>query len=148
MCHHAVDQGYPQSKVWQDFVRTKTSGAMGRDGLRSTHPIEARVKNPEEIEELFDEISYGKGASILRMIEAYIGPDKFQNGVAKYLQEFRYSNASGSDLWNHLEQASGLDVSRVMEAWIGKVGYPVVKASLSSGKLVLEQERFLLSGAR
>src|SRR5947199_1366662 len=148
MGHHAVDQGYPQWKVWQDFVRTQTSGAMGRDGLRSTHPIEARVKNPEEIEELFDEISYGKGASILRMIEAYIGPDKFQKGVSKYLQQFRYSNASGSDLWNHLQQASGLDVSRIMEGWIGKVGYPVVKASLSSGKLVLEQERFLLSGAR
>src|SRR2546428_553007 len=73
MGHHAVDQGYPQWNVWQDFVRTQTSGAMGRDGLRSTHPIEARVKNPEEIEELFDEISYGKGASILRMIEEYIG---------------------------------------------------------------------------
>src|SRR5438094_9610673 len=82
------------------------------------------------------------------MIEAYIGPDKFQKGVSKYLRQFRYSNASGSDLWNHLQQASGLDVSRVMEGWIGKVGYPVVKASLSSGKLVLEQERFLLSGAR
>src|SRR6266705_132207 len=148
MGHHAVDQGYPQWKVWQDFVRTQTSGAMGRDGLRSTHPIEARVKDPAEIDELFDEISYGKGASILRMIEAYIGPDKFQKGVGNYLKQFRYSNAAGRDLWNHLQQASGVDVSRVMEEWISKVGYPVVKASLSQGKLVLEQERFLLSGSR
>src|SRR2546426_367196 len=123
-------------------------GAMARDALNSTHPIEAKVRSPEEIEELFDEISYGKGASILRMIEAYIGPDNFQKGVSKYLQQFRYSNASGSDLWNHLQQASGMDVSSVMEGWIGKVGYPVVRASLSSGKLMLEQERFLLSGAR
>src|SRR6266571_1061708 len=126
----------------------KPGGKMARDALKSTHPIEAKVRSPEEIEELFDEISYGKGASILRMIEAYIGPDKFQKGVSKYLQQFRYSNASGSDLWNHLQQASGMDVNHVMEGWIGKVGYPVVKASLSSGKLVLEQERFLLSGAR
>src|SRR5881296_439465 len=148
MGHHAVDQGYPQWKVWQDFVRTQTSGAMGRDGLRSTHPIEARVKNPEEIEELFDEISYGKGASILRMIESYIGTDKFRKGVSKYLQQFRYSNASGRDLWSRLQEASGMDVSSVMEGWISKVGYPVVNASLSQGKLVLEQERFLLSGAR
>jgi tricorn protease interacting factor F2/3 len=121
---------------------------MARDALNSTHPIEAKVKSPEEVEELFDEISYGKGASILRMIEAYIGPDKFQKGVSKYLQQFRYSNASGRDLWNHLQEASGMDVSSVMQTWIGKVGYPVVKASLSHGKLVLEQERFLLSGAR
>jgi len=55
---------------------------MARDALNSTHPIEAKVRSPEEIEELFDEISYGKGASILRMIEAYIGPDKFQKGVS------------------------------------------------------------------
>src|SRR5437899_8819679 len=82
------------------------------------------------------------------MIEAYIGPDKFQKGVSNYLKQFRYSNAAGRDLWNHLQQASGVDVGRVMEEWISKVGYPVVKASLSQGKLVLEQERFLLSGSR
>ena len=148
MAYKVVDWAYPQWKIWQDFVKNSTGGAMARDALNSTHPIEAKVRSPEEIEELFDEISYGKGASILRMIEAYIGPDKFQKGVSKYLQQFRYSNASGSDLWNHLQQASGMDVNHVMEGWIGKVGYPVVKASLSSGKLVLEQERFLLSGAR
>src|SRR6184192_3072694 len=145
MGHHAVEQGYPQWKVWQDFVRTQTSGAMGRDGLRSTHPIEARVKNPEEIEELFDEISYGKGASILRMIEAYIGPDKFQKGVAKYLEKFRYSNASGQDLWSHLQEASGTDVNRIMEAWISKPGFPIITATLSDKKLNLEQERFLMA---
>src|SRR5712692_3482866 len=148
MAYKVVDWAYPQWKIWQDFVKNSTGGAMARDALNSTHPIEAKVRSPEEIEELFDEISYGKGASILRMIEAYIGPDKFQKGVSNYLQQFRYSNASGSDLWNHLQQASGMDVSHLMEGWIGKVGYPVVKASLSSGKLVLEQERFLFSGAR
>jgi len=146
MGHRAVEQGYPQWKVWQDFVRTQTAGAMGRDGLRSTHPIEARVKNPEEIEELFDEISYGKGASILRMIEAYIGPDKFQKGVAKYLEKFRYSNASGQDLWNHLQEASGTDVNRIMEAWISKPGFPIITATLSEKKLLLEQERFVMAG--
>src|SRR6266571_927433 len=148
MGHKAVDSAYPKWTIWQDFVRTQTAGAMGRDGLKSTHPIEAKVHDPEEIEELFDEISYGKGASILRMIEAYIGPDNFQKGVGTYLQQFRYSNASGRDLWDHLQQASGLDVSHIMGEWISKIGYPVVKASLSQGTLVLEQERFLLSGAR
>ncbi len=146
MGHKAVDAGYPQWTVWQDFVRTQTSGALGRDGLKSTHPIEAKVKDPEEIEELFDEISYGKGASILRMIEAYIGADNFRKGVAKYLEKFRYSNASGSDLWNHLQEASGTEVNRIMEGWISKAGYPVVTASLAGDKLQLSQERFLLAG--
>jgi tricorn protease interacting factor F2/3 len=147
MAYKVVDSAYPQWKIWQDFVKNSTGGAMARDALNSTHPIEAKVRSPEEIEELFDEISYGKGASILRMIEAYIGPDNFQKGVSKYLQQFQYSNASGRDLWDHLQQASGLDVSHIMGEWISKIGYPVVKASLSQGKLVLEQERFLLSGS-
>ena len=142
----STDRAYPEWKVWQDFVRTSTSGAMGRDALTKTHPIMAKVHDPEEIEELFDEISYGKGASILRMIEAYIGSENFKKGVAQYLQKFRYSNASGHDLWSSLQEASRTDVSRIMEGWISQEGFPVVKASLVDGRLTLEQERFLLTG--
>ncbi len=142
----STDRAYPEWKVWQDFVRTSTSGAMGRDALTKTHPIMAKVHDPEEIEELFDEISYGKGASILRMIEAYIGSENFKKGVAQYLQKFRYSNASGHDLWSSLQEASGTDVSRIMEGWISQEGFPVIKASLVDGRLTLEQERFLLTG--
>jgi len=142
----STDRAYPEWKVWQDFVRTSTSGAMGRDALTKTHPIMAKVHDPEEIEELFDEISYGKGASILRMIEAYIGSENFKKGVAQYLQKFRYSNASGHDLWSSLQDASGTDVSRIMEGWISQEGFPVIKASLVDGRLTLEQERFLLTG--
>jgi len=142
----STDRAYPEWKVWQDFVRTSTSGAMGRDALTKTHPIMAKVHDPEEIEELFDEISYGKGASILRMIEAYIGSENFRRGVAQYLQNFRYSNASGHDLWSNLQEASGTEVSRIMEGWISQEGFPIVKASLAGTRLVLEQERFLLTG--
>jgi len=146
MDYKSTNQAYPEWKVWQDFVRTSTSGAMGRDALTKTHPIMAKVHDPEEIEELFDEISYGKGASILRMIEAYIGSENFKKGVARYLQKFRYSNASGHDLWSNLQEASGTEVSRIMEGWISQEGFPVVKASLAGTGLVLEQERFLLTG--
>src|SRR5438445_2453141 len=146
MGQKSIDFAYPQWTIWQDFVRTQTAGAQARDGLKSTHPIEAKVSDPAEIEELFDEISYGKGASILRMIEAYIGPDNFQKGVANYLQQFRYSNAAGRDFWTRLQQASGTEVNRIMEAWISKAGYPIVTVSLSNAKLKLEQERFLLAG--
>ena len=142
----STDRAYPEWKVWQDFVRTSTSGAMGRDALTKTHPIMAKVHDPEEIEELFDEISYGKGASILRMIEAYIGSENFKKGVAQYLQKFRYSNASGHDLWSSLQEASGTDVGRIMQGWISQEGFPVIKATLVDGRLSLEQERFLLTG--
>jgi len=142
----STNMAYPDWKVWQDFVRTYTSTAMGRDALTKTHPIMAKVKDPEEIEELFDEISYGKGASILRMIEAYIGPENFKRGIGQYLQKFRYSNASGHDLWSSLHEASGTDVNRIMEGWISQEGFPVVKVSLTGSRLTLEQERFLLTG--
>src|SRR5260370_13609917 len=146
MDYKSTDHAYPDWKVWQDLVRTSTAGAMGRDVLTKTQPIMANVHDPEEIEELFDEISYGKGASILRMIEAYIGSENFKRGVAEYLQKFRYRNASGHDLWSNLQEASGTDVSRIMEGWISQEGFPVVKAPLTGNKLVLEQERFLLTG--
>jgi tricorn protease interacting factor F2/3 len=146
MDYKSTNLAYPEWKVWQDFVRTSTAGAMGRDALTKTHPIMAKVHDPEEIEELFDEISYGKGASILRMIEAYIGSENFKKGVAQYLQKFRYSNASGHDLWSNLQEASGTEVSRIMEGWISQEGFPVIKVSLAGTKLVLEQERFLLTG--
>jgi tricorn protease interacting factor F2/3 len=146
MDYKSTDRAYPEWKVWQDFVRTSTSGAMGRDALTKTHPIMAKVHDPEEIEELFDEISYGKGASILRMIEAYIGSENFKKGVAQYLQRFRYSNASGHDLWSSLQEASGTEVSRIMEGWISQEGFPIVKVSLVGSRLMLEQERFLLTG--
>jgi tricorn protease interacting factor F2/3 len=146
MDYKSTNAAYPEWKVWQDFVRTSTSGAMGRDALTKTHPIMAKVHDPEEIEELFDEISYGKGASILRMIEAYIGTENFKNGVRQYLQKFRYSNASGHDLWSNLQEASGTEVSRIMEGWISQEGFPIVKVSLVGGRLTLEQERFLLTG--
>src|SRR5947209_18490010 len=130
MAFTTTDRAYPEWKVWQDFVRTSTSGAMGRDALTKTHPIMAKVHDPEEIEELFDEISYGKGASILRMIEAYIGSENFKKGVGAYLQKFGYSNASRHDLWPSLQAASGTDVSRTLEGWISQTGFPVRRATL------------------
>jgi len=80
------------------------------------------------------------------MIEAYIGSENFKKGVGVYLQKFRYSNASGHDLWSNLQEASGTEVSRIMEGWISQEGFPVVKASLVGSRLILEQERFLLTG--
>ncbi|MGI0091728.1 MAG: M1 family metallopeptidase [Nitrososphaerales archaeon] len=137
---------YPEWNVLSDFVQQTTAGALQSDSLSSTHPIDVEVKAPEEISQIFDEISYGKGASVLRMMEAWIGQDSFRRGVSKYLSQFRYSNAEGKDLWRHLEEASGKPVSKLMEAWVKKPGFPLVRVSLDqqAKKLVFSQERFLL----
>lgn len=146
MGNKVVDAVFPGWNAWQDFLIDETSPAMSMDSLRNTHPIEADVKSPDDIQQIFDAITYGKGASILRMIEAYTGLDEFRKGVQKYLERYRFSNAAGIDLWNSLDECSGRPVARIMTEWIGKPGHPVVTAIVDRGKIVLRQERFFLSG--
>ena len=147
MAFKVIDSLHPEWKVWDDFLRMETSGAGARDALKNTHPVEVHVNSPEEIEQIFDDISYGKGASILRMVEAYIGKEAFQKGIQQYLTQYAYSNATGNDLWNMLESASRQQVKKVMTSWIRQPGHPIVTVSLDGGKLKLHQERFLISGA-
>lgn len=139
---------YPDWDVISDFVLQTTAGAMQADSLSNTHPIDVPVKAPEEISQIFDDISYGKGASVLRMIESWIGQDAFRTGVSKYLSEFKYGNAEGKDLWRHLSKASGQPVSEVMETWIKNAGFPMVSLSLKNGKLSFSQSRFFLDRMR
>ena len=146
MGHKVVDAIFPEWNVWEDLLIDVTSPAMNMDSLRSTHPIEANVKSPDDIQEIFDAITYGKGASILRMIEAYTGSDEFRKGVQSYLERYAFSNAEGADLWNSLDESSGRQVARIMTEWVGKPGHPVVTAIIDRGKIVLRQERFFLSG--
>ncbi len=143
-----VDRIYPKWEVWSDFLTMETRGAMVADSLSSTHPIEVEVKRPEEINQIFDEISYGKGASVLRMIATYIGEKSFRDGVNNYLKSHSYANAESSDLWNSLEKSSSEPVAMIMKNWVSTAGYPVVRAALREGKIEISQERFLLNGAK
>ncbi len=146
MAAKAEDAMFPKWRTWEEFVRLDTAGALSRDSLLNTHPIEVKVNSPSEIEEVFDDISYGKGASVIRMLEAYTGEENFMKGVRSYLQKYKYSNAAGIDLWTQIEEASKAQVKRVMSEWIKKPGYPVLSVSLKSGKIAVRQERFLFSG--
>ena len=147
MAGKAVDAMFPKWKAWEDFVRLDTAGAMIRDSLISTHPIEVKVNSTSEVEEVFDDISYGKGASVIRMLEAYTGEANFMEGVRSYLKKYQFSNAAGSDLWTQIEQSSKAQVTHIMSEWIKRPGYPVISVALKPGSILLRQERFLLSGA-
>ncbi|CAC11446.1 Tricorn protease interacting factor F2 [Thermoplasma acidophilum] len=148
MSYKTVDSFSKQWDVFADFIRSETGGALRSDSLKNTHPIEVDVKDPDEISQIFDEISYGKGASILRMIEDYAGYEEFRKGISKYLNDHRYGNAEGSDLWTAIEDVSGKPVKRVMEYWIKNPGYPVVSVVKSGNKFRLTQEQFFLDGTR
>ncbi|CAO2600035.1 Glutamyl aminopeptidase [Lemmus lemmus] len=111
------------------------------DSLMSSHPVVVTVSTPAEITSVFDGISYSKGASILRMLEDWITPEKFQKGCQDYLKKFHFSNAKTSDFWESLEEASNQPVKEVMETWTRQMGYPVVTVT---ERQKLKQARFLL----
>src|SRR3989344_5847926 len=78
MAYKAVDHYNPEWKIWTDYLATELSTGLFKDSLKTTHPIEVEVNSPEEIEEIFDEISYQKGGSVLRMLESHIGEESFR----------------------------------------------------------------------
>lgn len=104
-----------------------TDLALGFDAVRNTHPIRARAETPDEINELFDTISYEKGAAVMRMIESYISPEVFRRGVNAYLRKFSYGNATAEDFWNIMAQASGRPVDKIMPTFVNQPGEPLVK---------------------
>jgi len=146
MSYKAVDSIKPEWLMWYDFILGETSGALTRDSISTTHPIHVKIQTPDEVEQAFDDISYGKGASILRMIEYYMGAESFRQGVADYLMEHKYSNATAAQLWEALDRAAAQPVKPVMNYWITQPGYPLIRAKTERDGLSLTQERFSLSG--
>lgn len=111
------------------------------DSLETSHPIEVAVGHPDEINQIFDSISYCKGSSIIRMLNDYIGNESFVKGLQNYLKRFMYLNATTGDLWKELSDSSGKDIVKIMEAWTKRVGYPVVQIS----KKVNENQHTIVS---
>jgi len=144
----AVDHLFPEWKVWTQFISDYINTAQSLDGLESSHPIEVEVNNSAQIEEIFDAISYNKGASVIRMIFDRIGEDKFRKGLHIYLERFKYSNAVTTDLWDALSEASGYDVASFMNCYTKKTGYPLITVESTEDPSVFKvsQQRFLASG--
>lgn len=128
--------------MWNWHTAVYRSSAMQADALKGTHPIYTRVEKPSEAEQNFDEITYEKGSSVLRMLEQYLGEDVFRSGMRAYMQAHKYGNASGQDLWDALAAASGQPVGPLMKSWIEQPGFPVVSTAASPKGIVLEQRRF------
>ncbi|KAJ3692007.1 hypothetical protein LUZ60_012357 [Juncus effusus] len=142
----SADSLFPEWNVWTQFLSETTSG-LRLDALDGSHPIEVEVNHASEIDEIFDEISYRKGASVIRMLQSYLGAETFQRALASYINKFAYSNAKTEDLWAVLEKESGEPVNKLMSSWTKQQGYPVVSVKKSNGVLELNQTQFLSSGA-
>jgi puromycin-sensitive aminopeptidase len=137
----AVDAWKPEWKRWDTFGVARAA-ALSVDGLHSTRPIEYAVRAPKDAEAMFDVLTYEKGASVLRMLEQYIGPTVFRDGVRNYLRSHAYGNADTKDLWISLGNAARQEVPALMDGWIFQPGYPIVSAELTESELLLTQQRF------
>jgi puromycin-sensitive aminopeptidase len=138
---------HPDWQMWTQFLNLETVRGLTLDGLRSSHPIEVPVKDPAEIREIFDEISYSKGASILRMLEQFLGEATFRRGIRSYLKTHSYGNTRTEDLWRALGTASHQPVGALMGTWTRQTGFPLLDAKVTrkggDARIALSQSRFL-----
>lgn len=146
MSWYACDALYPDWKVWESYVSDSLQHALTLDALRSSHPIEVPVKRADEINQIFDAISYSKGSSLLKMISRWLGEDTFIKGVSNYLKKHKWGNTETLDLWKALSDASGKDVVKVMDIWTKNIGFPIVKVEEDGNSIKVTQNRFLATG--
>ncbi|HEY1677256.1 MAG TPA: M1 family metallopeptidase [Candidatus Sulfotelmatobacter sp.] len=129
-----------------------TGGTMNVDSLANTRPIHQAASTPAQIQELFDGIAYGKTASVLRMLESYMGEETFRAGVNAYLKQHQYGNATASDFWDAQAKTSKKPIDKIMPTWVEQAGLPIVnvksQCSGSSTNVQLEQQRYFVDRAK
>lgn len=131
----------PEWERWTSFSRYRSMAQLV-DALLTTRPIEFPVISPSDAEGMFDVLTYEKGASVVRMLEQYLGENRFRDGVREYLRTHSFENAETTDLWDAIERVTNEPVRATMDGWILQGGYPVVHASLSGTTLTLSQKQF------
>uniref|UniRef100_A0A8C2GMI9 Aminopeptidase n=1 Tax=Cyprinus carpio TaxID=7962 RepID=A0A8C2GMI9_CYPCA len=146
----------PELQV-EDYFLEKCFEAMEVDSLSSSHPVSTPVENPAQIQEMFDDVSYDKGACILNMLREFLTPDAFKLGIVRYLKRYSYQNTVNSNLWESLTNVSthymcdadaynsALDVKAMMETWTLQEGFPLIMVEVKGRQVRLSQERYLKS---
>ncbi|KYQ90079.1 puromycin-sensitive aminopeptidase-like protein [Tieghemostelium lacteum] len=139
----ATNHIFPEWNYWLKFTSTYLNSALSLDALDNSHPIEVPVFNSNQINEIFDTISYDKGSCIIRMMDGRFG-ESFRKGLVQYLKKHQYKNTRSDDLWDSISQVSGIDAKSFIDNFIKKTGYPVIsfKATSSPGTFELTQKKF------
>ena len=133
---------FPQD-VAQDLDAT-----LNLDSQKTTRTIRAKAETPNEINEMFDGIAYGKAGGVLGMVENYLGEETFRQGVHNYLAAHLYANATAEDFWNAQTTNSHQPVDKIMHSFVTQPGVPLLTLSEQKAEEApLAQSRFFLSGA-
>jgi len=141
-----TDAYRPEWNRWTNFGLSRTA-AFSTDSLSTTRPIEYEVVSPADAEGMFDVLTYEKGAAVVRMLEQYLGEDRFRAGIRRYMRKHQFGNADTPDLWDALEEETGEPVREIMDSWIYQGGYPQILASRrADGTMSLSQRRMTFAG--
>ena len=147
MENKAVGAMYPEWHM-EETVATDLDNTLNLDAQPTTRPIRAKADTPDEINQMFDGIAYGKASHVLVTVENFIGEQAFQRGVHNYLAAHLYGNATAEDFWNAETAASHKPVDRIMESLIAQPGAPALTFSEpANGKVAVSQKRFYLSAS-
>ncbi|KAG9511054.1 Puromycin-sensitive aminopeptidase [Fragariocoptes setiger] len=146
MMFACVEKIFPEYKIWHMFVTEVLQVAMDSDASVTSHPIEVSISNTHSILEIFDPISYNKGAALIRMLYNYIKSSDFDRGLRHYLAKYSYNNTVTEDLWNSFEEATGKQVSAMMRVWTKFHGYPLLSVRMIERdqyySISIKQQRF------
>ncbi|KAE9406413.1 hypothetical protein BT96DRAFT_963515 [Gymnopus androsaceus JB14] len=137
---------FPEFKPNSEFITAHLHSALALDSKLSSHPIEVPCPDAESIGPIFDALSYSKAASVLRMLSAHVGQEKFLKGVSLYLKAHLYGNSVTNDLWAGISESTGADIIKFMDNWVKKIGFPVVTVTETSEGIKVRQDRFLETG--
>lgn len=138
--YHGTTKFRPQWCVEEGMVNEIVQ-ALETDGHLASHPIEVPIVDPSDITQVFDAISYSKGMGVLRMLEAYLGCEKFSFGLAHYVEKYAYGNTITEQLWAAIEEATSKPVRDIMNSFTAQQGFPVVSVSFDQSKQTLTATR-------
>ncbi|KAG8598305.1 hypothetical protein GDO81_002556 [Engystomops pustulosus] len=144
MEYFALRSRFPDLNSDDNFLKARCD-ALEKDSLQTTHAISTDVQSPEQIAEIFDDLSYIKGAAVLQMLNAYLTEAVFHECIVKYLQDHKYGTTKSDGLWDsmNLVTKSNPDVKNMMKTWTQQAGYPLVTVVKKGKEVIVSQERFL-----
>lgn len=131
MSHLAAVENTKFQSAWTTFASVEKSWAYRQDQLPTTHPIFAEINDLQDVEVNFDGITYAKGASVLRQLVAWVGPEQFMAGVREYFAKHSWQNTELGDLMVELEKASGRDLDQWGRLWLETAGVNSLKPELT-----------------
>jgi aminopeptidase 2 len=110
------------------------------------HTLLVDCPDANQINQIFDALSYSKAASMLRMLARHVGEDVFLKGVSIYLKKHLYKNSDPKDLWDGITEAAGIDIGAIMQNWVFEIGFPFLTVKENANGIHIRQDRFLSTG--